>query len=467
MPEEALAHGRPQPQSRRTGEPTSWWRDWRLVLGRLTTAKGSGFVVLQTMLTQALVIGINLLTGVLTARMLGPEGRGVFAAATLWPQLLLATSFLGMPSAIVYFTRMHRQAAGSIFAASIIIAAAYFCLTTVVGLIAAPLTMRHYSADAVLLAQVCAVMTGFYVLQMLLRQLFVGLGLFASFNLTVCLPPALYLGGLLIALALGKLTVVSATLCLMGSMAVTAVWMFCRVNLVCRPVTRGLSGWFRPILSYATRGAAADFLAGVASFSDRLILIAFISPVELGLYAVAYSCSRMMFILQTVVNSVVFPAMAGRSKSDIKALHDHAFRFTLYAAATVVALVILAGKSALVLLYGSSFLPAVVILNILVVEAGLTCVAAVTEKLYCSLDAPGFVSVAQSVSFIVIVAGLAVLVPVHGAVGAASAVLLATVVRLIVLLGGLPILLKLSLPRVLPHRSDFSFLRRLFAAPAI
>src|ERR1700759_168291 len=36
--------------------------------------------LLQAMSTQALVIGINILTGVLTARSLGPDGGGGFAA---------------------------------------------------------------------------------------------------------------------------------------------------------------------------------------------------------------------------------------------------------------------------------------------------------------------------------------------------------------------------------------------------
>src|SRR4051794_25842862 len=44
--------------------------------------------LLQSMSTQVLVIGINILTGILTARTLGPDGRGAFAAITTWPQLL-------------------------------------------------------------------------------------------------------------------------------------------------------------------------------------------------------------------------------------------------------------------------------------------------------------------------------------------------------------------------------------------
>src|SRR3954452_16954711 len=54
--------------------------------------------LLQSMSTQILVIGINILTGVLTARTLGPDGRGAFAAITTWPQLLATLATAGLNS---------------------------------------------------------------------------------------------------------------------------------------------------------------------------------------------------------------------------------------------------------------------------------------------------------------------------------------------------------------------------------
>ena len=433
------------------------------LLRRLAGAKSSGFLVLRTMFTQIVVLGLNLMTGVLAARLLGPEGRGVFAAATLWPQLLLATSFLGMPAAIVYFVRGNKDAAGSIFTASLIIGAVYYCLTILVGLLVAPWTMRNYSVDAVILAQFCVVATGPYILSLLLRQLFVALGLFTAFNLSVCLPPALYLIGLLVALAAGGVTVEVATICLMASVGLPAAWMVWHASRDCRLTTRDLRKWLGALTSYSTRGAVADFLAGITAYSDRLILIVFISPAELGLYAVAFSLSRLMLVLQTVVNSIVFPAMAGRDARDVKALHDHALRFTAYAVTVAVLVVLLLGRTVVVMLYGHSFNEAVVILHILVVEAGLACISGVTSQLYYALGAPGYVSWAQTASFIGVVGGLTLLVPSFGAVGAAWAMVFAGAIRLVVLLFGLPLSLKLDLPRLSPRGSDFHYLRRMFA----
>ena len=433
------------------------------LLRRMAGAKSSGFLIVRTMAVQVIVLGLNLVTGVLAARLLGPEGRGVFAAATIWPQLLLATSFLGMPAAIVYFVRGNKDAAGGIFAASLIIGTVFYGLTILVGLALAPWMMRNYSAEAIILAQFCVIATGPYILSLLLRQLFVALGSFTAFNLAVCLQPTLYLIGLLAALAAGGVTVEAAAVCLMASVVLSVVLMGWHAARICRPTTRELRKWLGALTSYSTRGAVADFLSGITAYSDRLILIVFISPAELGLYAVAFSLSRLMLVLQTVVNSIVFPAMAGRDARDVKVLHDHALRFTTYAVVAAVLVVLLVGRTVVVMLYGHSFNEAVVILHILVVEAGLACISGVTSQLYYALGVPGYVSWAQTASFVGVVGGLILLVPTFGAVGAAWAMVLAGAIRLAVLLCGLPLSLKLELPRLSPRSSDLRYLRRMFA----
>ena len=52
---------------------------------------------LQTILTRLLILAINVGTGIITARLLGPEGRGEQAAMALWPQLLGYAMTLGLP----------------------------------------------------------------------------------------------------------------------------------------------------------------------------------------------------------------------------------------------------------------------------------------------------------------------------------------------------------------------------------
>ena len=56
---------------------------------RLVMEGHSSFgAVLQTLLVRVFILAINLATGIITARALGPIGRGELAAMQLWPYFL-------------------------------------------------------------------------------------------------------------------------------------------------------------------------------------------------------------------------------------------------------------------------------------------------------------------------------------------------------------------------------------------
>jgi hypothetical protein len=66
---------------------------------RLVDAKSGGLAVIQTVLANIAVQGLNVASGVLTARTLGPIGRGMLAGIIMWPQFLAYAMTLGIPVA--------------------------------------------------------------------------------------------------------------------------------------------------------------------------------------------------------------------------------------------------------------------------------------------------------------------------------------------------------------------------------
>jgi O-antigen/teichoic acid export membrane protein len=155
--------------------------------------------------------------------------------------------------------------------------------------------------------------------------------------------------------------------------------------------------------------------------------------------------------------------MAGRSQREIKTLHDHVFRFVAYAGAGAVVLFFLLGHRLLLLAYGPAFADADLLVDILVVEAAISCLAHAAMQLFLSLDRPGYVSTTHFVWFVAVVVGLILLVPHYGSAGAATAMLVAAVSRLTALLFGIKAQLRLGLPRLHPIRSDLVYLRSQLA----
>ena len=309
-----------------------WW-----LLGALLGNGGMHAAFLQTMATQVLVTAVNVATGVLVARLLGPEGRGIVAAITLWPMLLASLAISGLPYALVYHLKHAPREAERVVGAGLLLGAGLASLAAVGGVIAIPFAMsRSYPPSAVLLAQMGALLTVTYLLSMLLKRTLGALGLQSAANRYGLADPLCYLALLLAAAAVAPLTPATAVACLFAAGPATLAMMLRHLHQRRRPSLAGCRAWMGKLSAYTLRAASASLLATLASYLDRMILVALITPGELGLYAVAYALSRLVEVVQAAVSSVGFAAMAGRDRAGIKVLHDQVFRFVLLAVGVIV-----------------------------------------------------------------------------------------------------------------------------------
>src|SRR5690554_186652 len=72
--------------------------------GRPAARPAAGMLgnTVNTMVISVLILLLNMVTGVLTARWLGPEGRGLQMMLVLWPQFFAFATTLGIPAALLY-----------------------------------------------------------------------------------------------------------------------------------------------------------------------------------------------------------------------------------------------------------------------------------------------------------------------------------------------------------------------------
>ncbi|HVC17406.1 MAG TPA: hypothetical protein VNE18_08900, partial [Rhodanobacter sp.] len=189
-------------------------RHGRPLLRRLVAGEGGGFTVAQTILSQLLVVLLNMATGITTARLLGPHGRGVYAAVTLWPQFLSGFGLAGLPAAVVYHLRQSPGGGGAIFSAGIILTSLLSVVTVAAGLVVVPLTMQGYSAESLWLVRYCVLATIACAYIGLFRQVLISLGGLTVCNLSAVLMPLIYLVGLMVCWGVMGVTVTNAVLML-------------------------------------------------------------------------------------------------------------------------------------------------------------------------------------------------------------------------------------------------------------
>jgi enterobacterial common antigen flippase len=426
---------------------------------RLLRAERPIFAMFQSVGTQVFILAINFLTGVITARLLGPQGRGVYTAIAVWPTLFGALAAAGSNSAIVVRLRKAPEAAGAIASASLVLAAASCALAIGLGASVLPALMTQYTPAVIRFAQLCLVSVLVNGLQQVLRQTFAGVGQYSSCNLTQLLPQLFHLIALASLIPFAAVTSHSAILALLISGAAAVVVLLPRFFRSVKPHLAGTRSELRNLSSYSLRAAPMDIVFALSANADRLVLIPLLPASQLGFYAVAFSFSRVIQLVQPAIASVFLAQMSAQNETGGRQLHDHACRFLLAALLGGAALLWICGERLLVLAYGAEFAAANTIFRLLVAEASLAVLSQVTIQLFLSRDRPGVASTIQVIALGLSLILLLELVPRYGTEGAAAALLITGAVRWVLLLGAVKVILKQRLPRLYLTLGDFHYVR--------
>ncbi len=161
-----------------------------------------GFV--PTLLAQMSVLALGVFTGVASARLLGPQGRGELAALILWPSVLVMLASLGMNQAIVFYTGKQRYPMAHVWAACTLIGLAQSVCVVLVGLRVLPWALHAYAPGVRHLALVFLFATPFLMMGGYPGNLLQGSLDLASFNLIRIIAPLAYALGLAVLLLLRR-----------------------------------------------------------------------------------------------------------------------------------------------------------------------------------------------------------------------------------------------------------------------
>lgn len=431
---------------------------------RLSLHAGAAATV-RTLLVNFLILGLNVGTGIITARALGPGGRGEQAAMVLWPQFLAYSLTLGLPTALLYNLKRHPDERSQLFSVALILGTVMGTFATLVGLTIIPLWLDQYSPEVVRFAQLIMPLSPVLLLMLLFTFVLQAREEFRLYNVVRYLHPLMTLLVLLLLAVLGLLTPFNATLAYVLPPIPLFLWMSIRLWRLYRPVWRDLRAAYERTISYGLRSYAVELLGPTTSQLDRVLVVGLLDPALTGLYVVALSLSRVLNAFQTAVVAVLFPRATGRPLEEVVELSGRAARVSTVATALSAAGIMLLGPWVLGLVYGREFLDAVPVFRLLLAEVALGGTTWVLAQAYMVLDRPGIVSTMQAVGATLSVVLMLFLIPRYGLEGAGMALLISTAARLVFVFASFPLVLGVRPPSLRPRLDDFvGMLRRADAA---
>jgi O-antigen/teichoic acid export membrane protein len=377
-----------------------------------------------TAAAQACSLGLGVVTGVLAARLLGPEGRGYLAALCLWPMTIVFLVSMGINQAIVYFLGQKTWTLSEIWTASTIVGLAQSAVAICVGLVAIPFALHHYSHDvqtlcfAVLLASPAIILGGFpaNILQGHLDLI--------SFNLIQLAAPSAYAAGMVFLAVThrGSLSqvVIWRVLSYVFAFAIGYALLLRRTPLRFTWNPRACLG----LLRFGGKTELGNISNYINRSFDQLILSLFVPAHDLGLYAVAVTVSLAVNFFPQAAG-VVALAAGSANPAEAAAVIGRSFRASLIWLLCGCAALFVAAPFLIVGLFGHAFSGSVLACRILLPGAVAIGLNQVLYDGARAMGDPALSSYSEGFATIVTIAALYFLLPRIGFVGAAIASTLA------------------------------------------
>ena len=379
-----------------------------------------------TFLATLVIQIVTVAGGILSARLLLPQGKGELAAIILWPSLLAAVGSLGIGDAIAYFSA-NRTNTGerNLVGTGISMAAGLSALLIGIGYLVVPRALAGYGETVVATSLSYLWFIPLNLLTLFQMAVLLGRMKLGSYNLLRSSVHVATVAGMVVLYSVHAVSVRSfAMASLFANVIVLGLTTFSVMKF-------DVAAWIpdlqlgRRLLSYGMR-AYMGSVASLFTFRlDQMLMSLFLRPSSLGYYVVALTVAAGGSLAALTIAVVVFPHLANMSSDGARAdMLGRYLRLSLLFSLAAVAVLFVGAPWLIRFFFGPSFSESVDPARILLLASipqGVSVLFAAAFKAY---GKPLLSSRAEALGFVMSGVLLAVFLPTLQMRGAALASLL-------------------------------------------
>jgi antigen flippase len=406
-----------------------------------------------TFLTTVSMIAMGFFTSIVTARLLGPEGRGLFSASLLIGTLAGQIAQFGLAPSYVY-----HAGAGMAFnyprflILSLLTVTATAAAFSAIGL---HLNGGQQLLQAWPLVVLFAVFSGHQSYFFVLTQIHPNLHFLNSLRISVMIGNLLLLVVLAIWVRPVDFEQVLATQTLVLALVSGAAIAWALRHRIWKVDLRAERAKLRNVLSYALNLYGAGLLTLVAANFDKVVLLKLGTVTQFGFYALAFGTSRLIGPVQDALSTNLFARFAGKDIGELDRSVRTSFRITFLPLLLLAALGAATSPWSIKFIYGGDFQPVIVPFSILLFECVITGAAGTLAQRFNAAGSPGLMFVRQLISLVPLAAALPFLTIDNALLALPLLMLLGAIIRLVMTLALYPFILREPLPLFLPTFADF------------
>lgn len=387
---------------------------------------GTAGPMLGSFATTGAIQLIQVVIGVLLARILGPGGRGELAAVILWPTLLTTIGSLGLAQSATYHAAQARRI-GALVGSALAVIVVDSLILIAIGLAIIPLVLGSHGDDVVSNGQLYLVLfVPLNLVAVTMMSILNGLHRFVwfqSLRLLMFVTTIAGLGGLAIA---DEMTLRTAVLAYAAGIGVAAVLGLGAV-LASMGARLGIDRQtVRALLGFGVKSQLSTSMWTMNERADQLVISIFFSAASLGLYVVAVTMTSLTTLIGFSVALVALPVLARMEDGEERRRTARAIAGATLIGSFIVTLPVFVAEPWLIrLLFGEDFSGATDVGRVLLVAAMVFGLNRVLEAMLQAAGRPLESSIGEGIALAITAAGLAALLPLLGILGAGVTSLIA------------------------------------------
>ena len=274
----------------------------------------------ETILAGVVGQAVLVISGILVARLLGPEKRGYLALLVIFPVILSQLGSLGLPQAATYFIAMNRDDACLIYSRLKITILGQVLALVIIHFLVVSLYIHNKPQEILLAGYLSlAVIPGMLVQQYGLAIL-QGCKMYRPFNVIRLMPATMYAILVLSVFLARKASLPSIAFIWVCSYVITGLFT---AYLVTNRVLRlgdykdnSRSPSFTLMFKFGLKGLLGT-ISPMQSFRiDQLVAGLFLSPVGLGFYVVGQAFTNLVRFIAQSASMVEYPAVAANDSNE-------------------------------------------------------------------------------------------------------------------------------------------------------
>jgi len=322
-----------------------------------------------TFSSQILIFALGFVASIILARVLGPEGKGIYALIVLIPALMLRLGSLGIEAANVYFTGSKRYGIKDIVSNSLLssILLSSILVSLFFGVFHLDIFQNFLDSNQInpFYLWLIVLTVPLTLFSRFLISIFLGAEKITIYNKVNIFNSTFQLILITVFLVILKQGVFGAVISyVLGIIGCALV-----VIILITKLTKITFYLNQRLLKDSTKYGLKAYFGNLTQFLnyrlDMLLVATFLTPASVGLYSISVGIAERLWMLPGTIATVLFPRISSLKDKDANNLTPRITRHTFLIIFVLALILALIARPLIKILFGSVFLPSVMPLMIL------------------------------------------------------------------------------------------------------